>query len=174
MCATHAVLQQAWREGLKLSLVLNKMDRLILELQMTPQEAFIHITNIISEINIIINSFIAFDRMTQDDSCGDDEISDKNDSAMLNTDSNLEKEHLFDPRQCNVIFASAKHCWAFHLGQFATMLSASLSLRRDILLKCLWGKVLFQPKRKENFKERTRKFTTNVCGISTGKFVENL
>ena len=24
-------------------------------------------------------------------------------SAMLNTDSNLEKEHLFDPRQCNVI-----------------------------------------------------------------------
>ena len=41
---THAVLQQAWREGLKLSLVLNKMDRLILELQMTPLEAFLHIT----------------------------------------------------------------------------------------------------------------------------------
>ena len=150
---THAVLQQAWREGLKLSLVLNKMDRLILELQMTPQEAFIHITNIISEINIIINSFIAFDRMTQDDSCGDDGVNDQNDSAMLNTDSNLEKEHLFDPRQCNVIFASAKHCWAFHLGQFATMLSASLSLRRDVLLKCLWGKFFFSPKERKILKK---------------------
>ena len=139
---------------MKLSLVLNKMDRLILELQMTPQEAFIHITNIISEINIIINSFIAFDRMTQDDSCGDDGVNDQNDSAMLNTDSNLEKEHLFDPRQCNVIFASAKHCWAFHLGQFATMLSASLSLRRDVLLKCLWGNSFSAKEKKILKKER--------------------
>ena len=154
---THAVLQQAWREGLKLSLVLNKMDRLILELQMTPLEAFLHITQIIEEINIIINSFIAFDRMTQEEGDGDDTVegncNDVNNNiettdfgSNFDEDNLLEKEHLFDPRRCNVIFASAKHCWAFHIGQFATMLKTSLSLRRDVLLKGLWGKYYYNAK----------------------------
>ncbi len=142
---TQAVIQQAWREGLKLSLVLNKMDRLILELQMTPLEAFLHITHIIEEINTIISSFIAFDRMTQDEE-ENDGGNGTTENSMFDDDSVLEKEHLFDPRRCNVIFASAKHCWAFHIGQFATMLSTSLSLRRDSLLKGLWGKFYFNAK----------------------------
>lgn len=37
---THAVLRQAWLERLTPCLVLNKLDRLILELKMTPLEAY--------------------------------------------------------------------------------------------------------------------------------------
>jgi len=37
---THAVLRQAWLERLTPCLVLNKLDRLILELKLTPMEAY--------------------------------------------------------------------------------------------------------------------------------------
>ena len=37
---THAVLRQAWLERLTPCLVLNKLDRLILELKLTPLEAY--------------------------------------------------------------------------------------------------------------------------------------
>lgn len=37
---THAVLRQAFQERLSPCLVVNKIDRLILELRLTPEEAF--------------------------------------------------------------------------------------------------------------------------------------
>lgn len=51
---THAVLRQAWFENLKLILVFNKIDRLILELKMTPLEAYIHMANILGQFNAIV------------------------------------------------------------------------------------------------------------------------
>ena len=44
---THAVLRQAWVERVTPMLVLNKIDRLIAELQLSPLEAWQHIKNII-------------------------------------------------------------------------------------------------------------------------------
>jgi ribosome assembly protein 1 len=38
---THAVLRQAWLERLKPCLVLNKLDRLITEVKMSPSEAYV-------------------------------------------------------------------------------------------------------------------------------------
>ena len=47
-------MRQAWLENLKLVLVFNKIDRLILELKMTPLEAYIHMDNILGQFNAIV------------------------------------------------------------------------------------------------------------------------
>jgi len=51
---THAVLRQASIENLKLILVLNKIDRLISELKMTPMEAYSHMLSILEQFNAIV------------------------------------------------------------------------------------------------------------------------
>ncbi len=51
---THAVLRQASLENLKLILILNKIDRLIIELKMTPLEAYSHLMNILEQFNAIV------------------------------------------------------------------------------------------------------------------------
>ena len=50
---THAVLKQAWQERVTPILVLNKIDRLVAELQLTPEDAWMHIKNILEELNAI-------------------------------------------------------------------------------------------------------------------------
>ncbi len=51
---TLAVLRQASIENLKLVVVLNKLDRLILELKMTPQDAYLHLMQILEQLNVLI------------------------------------------------------------------------------------------------------------------------
>ena len=51
---THAVLRQASLENLKLILILNKIDRLILELKMTSTEAYSHLVNILGQFNALV------------------------------------------------------------------------------------------------------------------------
>lgn len=41
-------------ENLKLVLILNKIDRLILELKMTPLEAYSHLVNILEQFNALV------------------------------------------------------------------------------------------------------------------------
>lgn len=47
---TQAVLQQAWVEGIKPCLVINKVDRLILELNYSPTEAYYHLQHILEQV----------------------------------------------------------------------------------------------------------------------------
>lgn len=44
---------------MKTVLVLNKMDRLIVELQLSPEEAYEHIARTLEHINAIVGSFFA-------------------------------------------------------------------------------------------------------------------
>ncbi len=41
-------------ENLKIILILNKIDRLITELNMTPNEAYVHLENLIGQFNAIV------------------------------------------------------------------------------------------------------------------------
>lgn len=52
MCCvqTQAVLRQAWLENIRPVLVINKMDRLIMELKLTSQEAYIHLQKILEQV----------------------------------------------------------------------------------------------------------------------------
>ncbi|KAH9265207.1 hypothetical protein BASA83_011290 [Batrachochytrium salamandrivorans] len=54
---THTVLRQAWVEKVQPILVLNKIDRLITELKMTPQEAYAQLNQILEQVNAILGSF---------------------------------------------------------------------------------------------------------------------
>jgi 116 kDa U5 small nuclear ribonucleoprotein component len=54
MVNTEAVLRHALQEGIPITLVINKIDRLILELRLPPADAFYKIKHTIEEINTYI------------------------------------------------------------------------------------------------------------------------
>lgn len=58
---TLTVIQQAFQEGVKPILVINKIDRLILHLRQTPQDTYQHIRNIIEKVNAYISSLYTAD-----------------------------------------------------------------------------------------------------------------
>lgn len=51
----------------KLCLVVNKIDRLILELQLQPQEAYERIKGIINQVNMIVHAFESESFMSEAD-----------------------------------------------------------------------------------------------------------
>ena len=56
MINTEKIVRHAIAEGQKIVLVLNKMDRLILELKIPPQDAYFKLRHTIEEVNTIISS----------------------------------------------------------------------------------------------------------------------
>lgn len=54
MVNTEAIIRHAVQENVKLTLVVNKIDRLILELRIKPADAFYKIKHTIEEVNAII------------------------------------------------------------------------------------------------------------------------
>ena len=50
-------MRQAWNEGVKPLLVLNKIDRLLIELKLSPVEAYDHLARIVEQANAIMASF---------------------------------------------------------------------------------------------------------------------
>jgi len=63
---TVTVLRQTWNEKLKPILVVNKMDRLITELKMTPAEAYTHLSKLLEQVNAVLGSFFQGVRMEAD------------------------------------------------------------------------------------------------------------
>ena len=58
MVNTEAVIRHAIQENIKITLVVNKIDRLILELRLKPADAYYKIKHTIEEINTFIRSVI--------------------------------------------------------------------------------------------------------------------
>jgi translation elongation factor EF-G len=54
MVNTEAIIRHALQEGIKITLVVNKIDRLILELRIKPADAYYKIKHTIEEINTFI------------------------------------------------------------------------------------------------------------------------
>lgn len=59
MVNTETVIRHALQEGLAMTLVLNKMDRLILELRIPPSEAYYKIRHTIEEVNNFVRYAIS-------------------------------------------------------------------------------------------------------------------
>jgi 116 kDa U5 small nuclear ribonucleoprotein component len=54
MVSTEAIIRHALQENIKISLVINKIDRLILELRIKPADAYYKIKHTIEEVNTFL------------------------------------------------------------------------------------------------------------------------
>nr|XP_034986724.1 elongation factor-like GTPase 1 [Zootoca vivipara]XP_034986726.1 elongation factor-like GTPase 1 [Zootoca vivipara] len=156
---THAVLRQAWLENIRPVLVINKIDRLIMELKFTPQEAYSHLKNILEQVNAItatlFTSKVLEERaekemetqLTSDSSHGD-QVYDWSAGLEFSDDSQL----YFSPDQGNVVFASAIDGWGFGIEHFAKLYSQKIGIKSSVLLKTLWGDYYLNTKAKKIMK----------------------
>ncbi|ODV64637.1 P-loop containing nucleoside triphosphate hydrolase protein [Hyphopichia burtonii NRRL Y-1933] len=139
---TINVLRQCWIDKLKPLLVINKIDRLITEWKLSPLEAYQHISKVIEQVNSIIGSFFAGERMEDDmiwrESGTTEEFIEKSD-----------KDLYFTPELNNVIFASAVDGWAFSINTFAKIYLAKLGFSHAVLSKTLWGDFYLDMKNKK-------------------------
>lgn len=60
MVGTESILRHAIQEGVKITLVVNKIDRLILELRIKPADAYYKIKHTIEEINTSIRLILIY------------------------------------------------------------------------------------------------------------------
>uniref|UniRef100_A0AAQ5Z2D8 Tr-type G domain-containing protein n=1 Tax=Amphiprion ocellaris TaxID=80972 RepID=A0AAQ5Z2D8_AMPOC len=124
---TETVLRQAIAERIKPVLMMNKMDRALLELQLKPDELYQTFQRIVENVNVIISTY------------GEDEG-----GPMGNI--------MIDPVIGTVGFGSGLHGWAFTLKQFAEMYVAKFAAKGDgqmapaerckkveDMMKKLWG-----------------------------------
>ncbi|KIX08715.1 uncharacterized protein Z518_03372 [Rhinocladiella mackenziei CBS 650.93] len=159
---TVTVLRQVWIEKLKPLLVINKIDRLITELKMTPAGAYSHLERVLEGVNAVIGSFFQGERMEEDllwrerldqkEAAKEQQRPDAM-ASVADLDQQFEERDdedlYFAPEKSNVIFASAIDGWAFTVRQFAGIYEKKLGIKRSILEKVLWGDFYLDPKTKK-------------------------
>jgi len=120
MCGTDLILKHALTEGLSITLVLNKIDRLILELRLPPSDAYFKILHTLDDINATIRKYAE--------------------------QFYLESFPILSPERGNVAFASALQGWSFTLAQFANhylMEYPDCPLSLEALVSRLWGDIYY-------------------------------
>ncbi|KAG0054146.1 Cytoplasmic GTPase/eEF2-like protein (ribosomal biogenesis) [Linnemannia elongata] len=155
---THTVLRQAWKESVRPVLVINKIDRLITELQFTPLEAYIHLNKILEQVNAVMGTFFSENVLEEDyrkkaekkkDQEGKESTTGLEDMfSDWHVETQDDSHIYFHPSQGNVIFASAIDGWAFRVDQFAAIYAQKLGMKEGVLRKCLWGDFYLDPKTK--------------------------
>ncbi|ORX36874.1 translation elongation factor 2 [Kockovaella imperatae] len=172
---TISVLRQCWIDRLRPVLVINKMDRLITELKLSPIEAYHHLSRLIEQVNAVMGSFYASERMEDDlrwreerekrlaeratregdepmDANGSKGEGEAGEGAEGDTEAGYEEKEdedlYFAPERGNVLFASAIDGWAFRLGKFARLYAEKLGVKEGNLRRALWGDYFLDPKTK--------------------------
>ncbi|GFX03760.1 116 kDa U5 small nuclear ribonucleoprotein component [Trichonephila clavipes] len=118
MLNTERLLKHAVQEKLAICICINKIDRLMLELKLPPQDAYYKLRHIIEEINGLLNTYAD----------GKDPIS-------------------VSPLLGNVCFASSQYSLCFTLRSFAHMYAQTYGgIHVDDFAKRLWGDIYFNSK----------------------------
>ena len=124
---TEQIIKHAVLEGLPLTLVVNKMDRLILELKLPPTDAYFKLKHVIEEVNTVIEATIP---------------------------GQGERRRL-SPEKGNVLFACSSMGWCFTLQSFAKMYSDSYpgskgnkGIDSQELSRRLWGDIFYNPRKR--------------------------
>ncbi|KAJ3598868.1 hypothetical protein NHX12_032831 [Muraenolepis orangiensis] len=128
---TETVLRQAIAERIKPVLMMNKMDRALLELQLEPERLYQTFQRIIESVNVIISTY-----------------GEEDGGPMGNI--------FIDPVIGTVGFGSGLHGWAFTLKQFAEIFIGKLVAKVvmtpeerckkvEDMMKKLWGDRFFDP-----------------------------
>ena len=119
---TETVLRQALAEKIKPVMMINKIDRGILELQVDGETMYQNFQRVIENANVIISTY---------------ECEDMGETQMV------------DPTNGTVAFGSALFGWAFTLTHFARVYSAKFKLDREKLMQKLWGDNYYNAKEKK-------------------------
>ena len=156
------MLRQAWYDRLRPVLVINKVDRLITELRLTPVEAYHQIARLIEQVNAVMGDFFASERMEYDLHWREeresrlaaklDALVDEDDAPSNEINEYVERDDedlYFAPEKGNVIFASAIDGWGFRVGKFAQLYAQKLGMRESNLRRVLWGDFYLDPKSKK-------------------------
>ena len=150
---TKVVLKQAWDEGIKPVLVLNKVDRLVTEMKLDTTSAYLRLREVLEQVNALMAEMFTEEvlaKNSEDSGTKNDgnEISDVFDwSSGLEEadDSNL----YFSPESGNVVFCSAYDGWAFTINTFSQMYSSKLGFSETALDRFLWGDYFINKKAKK-------------------------
>ncbi|EAU38084.1 elongation factor 2 [Aspergillus terreus NIH2624] len=118
---TETVLRQALTERIKPVLIINKVDRALLELQVSKEDLYQSFSRTIESVNVIIATY--FDKVL-----GDCQVY---------------------PDRGTVAFGSGLHGWAFTVRQFAVKYAKKFGVDRKKMLERLWGDNYFNPKTKK-------------------------
>jgi len=124
---TETVLRQALGERIKPVVMVNKMDRALLELQLEPEDSYQSFQRTIESVNVVISTY-------NDDVMGDLQVY---------------------PQAGTVAFGSGLHGWGFTLNKFASMYASKFGVEKNKLMKKLWGDNFFDPKSKKWLKRNT-------------------
>jgi elongation factor 2 len=115
---TETVLRQALQERVKPVVMINKMDRVILELQCELEDTYLNFVKILENANVIIATY-------NDDALGDCQVF---------------------PDHGTVAFGSGLQSWAFTLNHFAHLYAAKFKTDAAKLVKKMWGNHFFDTK----------------------------
>ncbi|RDW22617.1 P-loop containing nucleoside triphosphate hydrolase protein [Yarrowia lipolytica] len=118
---TETVLRQALGERIKPVCVINKVDRALLELQITKEDLYTSFQRTVESVNVIIATYV-------DKALGDCQVY---------------------PEKGTVAFASGLHGWAFTVRQFAVRYAKKFGVDREKMMQRLWGDSYFNPKTKK-------------------------
>ncbi|KAF7170838.1 hypothetical protein CNMCM5623_003338 [Aspergillus felis] len=118
---TETVLRQALTERIKPVLIINKVDRALLELQVSKEDLYQSFSRTIESVNVIISTY-------HDKALGDVQVY---------------------PDRGTVAFGSGLHGWAFTVRQFAVKYAKKFGVDRKKMLERLWGDNYFNPKTKK-------------------------
>ncbi|KAI1185438.1 P-loop containing nucleoside triphosphate hydrolase protein [Nemania serpens] len=113
---TEQIIKHAVLENIPMTLIINKMDRLILELRLPPSDAYFKLKHVIEEVNTIIE----------------------------NTRPGSGEAKRLSPERGNVLFACSEMRWCFTLQSFSKMYADSFpGVNTEELAKRLWGDIYF-------------------------------
>ncbi|XP_063701820.1 elongation factor-like GTPase 1 [Culicoides brevitarsis] len=140
VCAqTRVCLQQAYNEHLKPVLFINKIDRLIMEMDLNTTDAYKRITQILEQINAVLGNIFASDVLSK-------ETEDSHISALEDSD---DSSLYFDPLLGNVIFGSALDNWGFTIDTFAALCAPKLQMSVNDVKNGLWGNFYYSQAKKK-------------------------
>jgi len=118
MLNTERTIKQAVQEKLAVTICINKIDRLILELKLPPQDAYYKLRHIVEEVNGLM--------------------------SLYSEDDNTQ---ILSPIQGNVCFASSQYGACFTLKSFASLYNATYgNINVNEFARRLWGDIYFNSK----------------------------
>ncbi|TQB74888.1 hypothetical protein MPDQ_004119 [Monascus purpureus] len=116
---TEQIIKQAVLEDLPLTMVVNKMDRLILELKLPPSDAYFKLKHVIEEVNTVIENVLP----------------------------GQGGKRRLSPEKGNVAFACTSMGWSFTVQSFAKMYTETYpQVETAEFARRLWGDIFFNPK----------------------------